>query len=67
MKTAHLHHADGKVEKKLFEGAPTLKRFAYKKDDNGTITGRIYFHIEPEQNLQADIIHYSETPAPERQ
>jgi hypothetical protein len=67
MKTAHLHHADGKVEKKHFEGAPTPNRFAYKKDDNGTITGRIYFHIDPDQNLKSDIIHYTETAAPPRQ
>jgi hypothetical protein len=67
MKTAHLHHADGKVEKKHFEGAPTQKRFAYKKDDNGSIIGRVYFHIDPDQNLKSDIIHYTETTAPERQ
>jgi hypothetical protein len=67
MKTAHLHHANGKVEKKHFEGAPTQKRFAYKKDDNGSIIGRVYFHIDPDQNLKSDIIHYTETTAPARQ
>lgn len=67
MKTAHLHHADGRVEKKHFEGAPTPSRFSYKKDENGSIIGRVYFQIEPEQNLKADVIHYSETTAPERQ
>lgn len=67
MKTAHLRHANGKVEKKHFEGAPTPNRFSYKKDENGIIVGRVYFHIDPDQNLKAEVIHYSETTAPARQ
>jgi hypothetical protein len=67
MKTAHLRHANGRVEKKHFEGAPTSKRFAYKKDENGSIVGRVYFQIDPDQNLQSSNIHYTEIDAPDRQ
>lgn len=67
MKTAVLRYVNGKVEKKLFEGAPQSKRFSYKKDDHGSIVGRIYFEVAPEQDLKANIVHYNEIAAPERQ
>ena len=67
MKTALFRHSNGTIEKKLFEGAPVNRRFSYKKDERGTIVGRIYFQIDPDQNLRAEIIEYSEISAPARQ
>lgn len=67
MKTAIFRHANGDIEKKHFIGAPLTRRFAYKKDERGSIIGRIYFQIDPDQNLRADVINYSEITAPARQ
>lgn len=67
MKTAVFRYANGEVEKKLFEGAPVSKRFAYKKGEHGSIVGRVYFELEPDQDLKAKVIHYKEISAPERQ
>jgi len=67
MKTAVFRYANGEVEKKLFEGVPVVRRFAYKKGEHGSIVGRVYFQIDPDQDLQSNIIKYSEISAPERQ
>lgn len=67
MKTAVFRHANGDIEKKLFEGTPVSRRFSYKKDDRGSIIGRVYFQIDPNQDLQAKVINYSEISAPARQ
>lgn len=67
MKTAVFCHANGIIEKKLFVGVPVTRRFSYKKDERGSIIGRIYFQINPDQNLQAPVINYSEIKEPARQ
>jgi hypothetical protein len=67
MKTAVFRYANGEIEKKFFKGVPVTKRFAYKKGEHGSIIGRVYFEIDLNQNLQADVIYYSEISAPERQ
>lgn len=67
MKTAVFRYANGEVEKKLFEGVPVVRRFAYKKGEHGSIVGRVYFQIDPDQDLKSNIIKYSEISAPERQ
>lgn len=67
MKTAVFRYANGEIEKKLFEGVPVTRRFAYKKGERGNIIGRVFFQIEPNQNLQAEVIYYTEISAPERQ
>jgi hypothetical protein len=67
MKTAVFRFANGEIERKLFKDAPVSKRFAYKKGENGSIIGRVYFQIDPHQDLKADVIYYSEISAPERQ
>jgi hypothetical protein len=67
MKTAVFHHSDGKIEKKHFVGAPVVRRFAYKKDERGSIIGRVYFQIDADQDLKSNVINYTEISAPERQ
>jgi hypothetical protein len=67
MKTAVFRYANGEVEKKLFEGVPVVRRFAYKKGEHGSIVGRVYFQIEPDQDLKSNVINYREISAPERQ
>jgi len=67
MKTAVFRYANGEIERKFFKGTPVTKRFAYKKGEHGSIVGRVYFEIEPNQNLQSEIIYYFEISAPERQ
>jgi hypothetical protein len=67
MKTAVFRYANGEVEKKLFEGVPVSRRFAYKKGEHGSIVGRVYFQIDPDQDLKSNVINYTEISAPERQ
>jgi hypothetical protein len=67
MKTAVFRYANGEVEKKLFEGVPVVRRFAYKKGEHGSIVGRVYFQIEPDQDLKSNVINYREISAPGRQ
>lgn len=67
MKTAVFRYANGEVEKKLFEGVPVKRRFAYKKGEHGSIIGRVYFQIDPDQDLKSNVIKYTEISAPERQ
>jgi len=67
MKTAVFRYATGEIEKKLFEGVPVVRRFAYKKGEHGSIVGRVYFELDPNQDLKADVVHYTEISAPERQ
>ena len=67
MKTAIFRYANGEIEKKLFEGVPVARRFAYKKGEHGSIIGRVYFQIDPDQDLRANVIKYSEISAPARQ
>lgn len=67
MKTARLHRADGQVEQKKFVGAPKPRLFAYRKGDHGNIVGRIYFDIDPGQDLQSTTITYTEVAGPKPQ
>jgi hypothetical protein len=67
MKTAVFRYANGEIEKKLFEGVPVVRRFAYKKGEHGSIIGRVYFQIDPNQDLKSNVIIYNEISAPARQ
>lgn len=67
MKKAIFRHLNGDIEQKHFVGVPVQRRFSYKRDERGSIVGRVYFQIDPNQNLQAPVIHYTEISAPERQ
>lgn len=67
MKTARLLHADGQIEKKLFQGVPKQTLFSYEKGVNGNIVGRKYFRLDEGQDLKAQEVRYTQTPAPARQ
>ena len=67
MRTARLLHSDGKVENKKFVGAPKQQMFSYRKGEHGNITGRHYFDLDPDQDLQSSIISYTEVAGPEPQ
>jgi hypothetical protein len=67
MRTAHLRHADGQVEQKKFGGAPKQRLFTYRKGDHGNIVGRMYFELDPGQDLKAATITYTEVIGPKPQ
>lgn len=67
MKTARLRRADGQVEQKQFVGAPKRSLSSYRKGDHGNIVGRIYFEIDPGQDLKSDSITYTEVAGPKPQ
>ncbi len=67
MKTARLRHADGQVALKKFAGTPKQRIFSYRKGVHGNVVGRMYFDIDPGQDLQAAIITYTEVDGPKPQ
>lgn len=67
MKTARLRHADGQVEHKKFVGAPKQTVFSYRKGDHGNIVGRMYFAIDPGQDIHSNTITYTEVVGPKPQ
>lgn len=67
MKTARMVHLDGQVEQKLFVGVPKPRLFSYQKGEHGNITGRIYFDIDPDQDIKANTITYTEAESPKPQ
>lgn len=67
MKTARLRRSDGQVEQKKFTGVPKQTLFSYRKGDHGNIIGRIYFAIDPGQDIHAPTITYTEVAGPKPQ
>jgi hypothetical protein len=67
MKTARMVHLDGQVEQKQFVGVPKPRLFSYQKGDHGNIVGRIYFDMDPNQDLKSSIIKYTESAGPKPQ
>ncbi len=67
MKLARMVHLDGQVEQKQFVGVPKPRLFSYQKGDHGNIVGRLYFDIDPEQDLKASTITYTEVAGPKPQ
>lgn len=67
MKTARLRHADGQVEQKKFDGVPKPRLFSYQKGDHGNIVGRMYFDIDPGQDLKSNTVTYTEVTGPKPQ
>ena len=67
MRTALLRHAGGQVEQKKFVGAPKQTVFSYRKGDHGNIVGRMYFALDPDQDLKSPTITYTEVTGPKPQ
>lgn len=67
MKTARMVHLDGKVEQKQFVGSPKPRLFSYEKGENGNIVGRMYFELDPDQDLKSNVITYTEAAGPKPQ
>jgi hypothetical protein len=67
MKTAQLRHSDGQVEQKKFVGTPKPRLFSYQKGDHGNIVGRMYFDIDPNQDLKSNTVTYTEVTGPKPQ
>jgi hypothetical protein len=67
MKLARMVHLDGQVEQKQFVGVPKPRLFSYQKGDHGNIVGRTYFDIDPDQDLRAVVINYTEVSGPKPQ
>lgn len=67
MKLARMVHLDGKVEQKQFVGVPRPRLFSYQKGTHGNIVGRIHFDLDPDQDLRANVVTYTEAASPKRQ
>jgi len=64
MKTAKLHHADGQIEKKHFQGVPKQTLFSYEKGTNGNIVGRKYFRLDEGQDIHSIEVTYTQISSP---
>jgi len=60
-------HSDGRIEQKQFVGVPHPRIFAYQKGTHGNIVGRMYFDIDPDQDLKSKVINYTEATSPKPQ